>query len=530
MTSGPQQTSGIVAPHEHDVLSGRGNFVNYHAGNEHFRALVRKHKLEYVKCPKPQKGKFSRMIVDEIKARKPPGRFLKQDAQTKLWYDIGEKKALDKTRQALREGAPEIMKEMTGESGDDTDNEDNARSVQTDALNRGGFPGDMHSFMVNQGLSSPQMTRNSILTSPQLGSPGMMSPGMLLGQMSPDMGQFSSRTPSGRMMGRMVDPSALPGPPLNSFDSMQMTAQQQAAMMMNAQLGNNFSGNMGLPGMMSPQQMQLQNQMNAQQAAMSQMSQQLQQLKSSQSELAEMQMLQSKLQSMRNQNNMTSPQLNNQNNMYPGGNSGHFDPRPLDQMPPPPPVQNSTPRQRNSHSNNDFNQGQGQGSSVPHQQQKPNHVVEALTGGGSGGGGGATRRLPPSGMLKRENSLKMEKVFTGASPASTKKKYDGNGSSAHLSAMSLSIGDMNEEGNLSSVFDSSLRISTAADKHDAAPTKEKLKDRNTSWNQGENMDMSVATLGTGGNMSYATFNDKLQEESYGNLSFSKVFEDPEKNG
>ena len=110
-----QQDRDIITPHEHDVLSGRGNFVNYHAGNEHFRALVRKHKVAYVACPKPQKGKFSRMIVDEIKARNPPGRFLKQDNNTKLWQDIGEKKALDKTRQALREGAPEITKELTGE-------------------------------------------------------------------------------------------------------------------------------------------------------------------------------------------------------------------------------------------------------------------------------------------------------------------------------------------------------------------------------------------------------------------------------
>jgi hypothetical protein len=110
--------SGIVTPHDHDVLSGRGNFVNYHAGNEHFRALVRKHKVAYVACPKPQKGKFSKLIVDEIKARNPPGRFLKQDPKTKLWFDIGEKKALDKTRQALREGAPEIQKELTGGEGD----------------------------------------------------------------------------------------------------------------------------------------------------------------------------------------------------------------------------------------------------------------------------------------------------------------------------------------------------------------------------------------------------------------------------
>lgn len=59
------------------------------------------------------------MIVDEIRSLNPPGRFLKQDANTKLWYDIGEKKALDKTRQALREGAPDIMKEIGG----DTDEE-----------------------------------------------------------------------------------------------------------------------------------------------------------------------------------------------------------------------------------------------------------------------------------------------------------------------------------------------------------------------------------------------------------------------
>lgn len=75
--------------------------------------------MAYVACPKPQKGKFSKMIVDEIKSRNPPGRFLKQDASTKLWYDIGEKKALDKTRQALREGAPGIKREIEGDDDDD---------------------------------------------------------------------------------------------------------------------------------------------------------------------------------------------------------------------------------------------------------------------------------------------------------------------------------------------------------------------------------------------------------------------------
>mmetsp|Transcript_11341 Transcript_11341/g.24077 ORF Transcript_11341/g.24077 Transcript_11341/m.24077 type:complete len:493 (+) Transcript_11341:104-1582(+) len=106
-------------PHRHDVLSGRGNFVNYHEGNEYFRRLVREHKLDYVACPKQTKGKFSKLIVEAIRARDPPGRFLKQEKDTKLWYDIGEKKALDKTRQALREGAPEIV--SNGSTQDDGD-------------------------------------------------------------------------------------------------------------------------------------------------------------------------------------------------------------------------------------------------------------------------------------------------------------------------------------------------------------------------------------------------------------------------
>ncbi|KAL7536687.1 hypothetical protein ACHAXR_007335 [Thalassiosira sp. AJA248-18] len=117
-----EQLTGIAKPHAHDVLSGRGNFVNHHVGNEHFRKLVKQHKETYVACPKDKKAIYSKIIYDEIRAMTPPGRFLKQDSKTKLWSDIGKKKALYKTRQALREGAPEIRKVMetgagSGEAG-----------------------------------------------------------------------------------------------------------------------------------------------------------------------------------------------------------------------------------------------------------------------------------------------------------------------------------------------------------------------------------------------------------------------------
>lgn len=75
---------------------------------------------------KAQKPMYSILIYDEIRSMNPPGRFLKQDPNTKLWSDIGKKKALDKTRQALREGAPEMLKEMgdDGGAGGDDSNDD----------------------------------------------------------------------------------------------------------------------------------------------------------------------------------------------------------------------------------------------------------------------------------------------------------------------------------------------------------------------------------------------------------------------
>ncbi|KAL3800452.1 hypothetical protein HJC23_011689 [Cyclotella cryptica] len=112
----------ISMPHPHDVLSGRGNLANRHPGNEHFRALVKSYKKEYVACPKASKPMYSRLIYDQIHSMEPPGRFLKQDPTTKVWSCIGKKKAIDKIRQALREGAPELLKGLEAEGERDQEN------------------------------------------------------------------------------------------------------------------------------------------------------------------------------------------------------------------------------------------------------------------------------------------------------------------------------------------------------------------------------------------------------------------------
>jgi len=118
--------SAIENPRPQDVLSGRGNYINKHPGNEYFRSLVRQYKVTYVATHKNDKPLFSRIIFDSIRSLNPPGRFLRQDEKTKVWYDIGERKALDKTRQALREGAPELVQIL--KTGDDVARDSVAQS------------------------------------------------------------------------------------------------------------------------------------------------------------------------------------------------------------------------------------------------------------------------------------------------------------------------------------------------------------------------------------------------------------------
>ena len=65
------------------------------------------HRPDYVRAPKIQKPSVARVIVRAIRNGDPPGRFLKKDATTGKWFDIGDKKAAEKTSQALREKSDE---------------------------------------------------------------------------------------------------------------------------------------------------------------------------------------------------------------------------------------------------------------------------------------------------------------------------------------------------------------------------------------------------------------------------------------
>jgi len=85
--------------------------------------LVAANKQLYITLPKRQKMLLSRSIVNAVRSQNPPGRFLQKDGKTKLWFDVGDQRAQEKTSQALREGAPDIRKKVAAAKSSATNSE-----------------------------------------------------------------------------------------------------------------------------------------------------------------------------------------------------------------------------------------------------------------------------------------------------------------------------------------------------------------------------------------------------------------------
>lgn len=112
----------MITPSPHDVLLGRGGFTNNHEGNINFRKLVCEHKRRYLECSKADKPKVAREVVQIWRKFDPPGRFLQRmddkmgcgststdNANTAIWYDVGDKKAREKASQCLRERTRDVI-------------------------------------------------------------------------------------------------------------------------------------------------------------------------------------------------------------------------------------------------------------------------------------------------------------------------------------------------------------------------------------------------------------------------------------
>jgi hypothetical protein len=103
VTSKTKTTQSTTAVSSNDVLLGRGGATNQHEGNRKFRELVASHQAEYLKARKQDKIVIARRIVNII-VHERGGRFLQHDRIHDTYNAVTDKRATEKTSQALREG------------------------------------------------------------------------------------------------------------------------------------------------------------------------------------------------------------------------------------------------------------------------------------------------------------------------------------------------------------------------------------------------------------------------------------------
>jgi hypothetical protein len=119
-TDGTEELHGqeaMTSVTDSDVLCGRGGATFWHPGNQTYRRLVNLNKGLYITCLKTEKLKISRSIVAAIREQR--GRFLEKNKDG-MWYDIGDdKKAIEKTSQALREGQPKLRQKIVSSGNND---------------------------------------------------------------------------------------------------------------------------------------------------------------------------------------------------------------------------------------------------------------------------------------------------------------------------------------------------------------------------------------------------------------------------
>lgn len=113
----PRGIGPIKEPNDNDVLCGRGGCNSTHMGNGHFRELVCAHRHEYAGETKLERAHIAAAVVQDIRGKQPPGRFLKEDPDG-MWYDIGDTKAIKKAGQALREDADGTVPDLGTETPD----------------------------------------------------------------------------------------------------------------------------------------------------------------------------------------------------------------------------------------------------------------------------------------------------------------------------------------------------------------------------------------------------------------------------
>ena len=94
---------GEISPKQFDVICGTNKLSHAHVGNKRFRDIVEMIRERYQTAPsRDEKTRITCEIVSAIRSHRPGGRFLKINADTNKWDDVGDEYAREKVSHALR--------------------------------------------------------------------------------------------------------------------------------------------------------------------------------------------------------------------------------------------------------------------------------------------------------------------------------------------------------------------------------------------------------------------------------------------
>jgi hypothetical protein len=150
---------------EHDVLCGRGGRTNSHDGNKHFRSIVSENQSEYLASRKTDKMLIAKRIVSIIKGN--GGRFLKPNGDG--WIEVPDKRAQQKTSQALREGLDVRNKATRPKESTSTEPKPTIVTSHEKSMATPVLPGDVPSTMgIDYYYSYPGLVPGSFTSIPFL--------------------------------------------------------------------------------------------------------------------------------------------------------------------------------------------------------------------------------------------------------------------------------------------------------------------------------------------------------------------------
>ena len=146
-----------VIPHGNDILMGRGGKNNQHTGNEQLRNICRGQRESYRLSSKKGKSHISREIVAYVRSMDPPGRFLKKDALTGDWEDVGDDTAREKVSQVLRDAVSAIHSSPSSSSSSPSLST-TRRASSNDAVSSNAARASLRSELSTPPASAPPAT------------------------------------------------------------------------------------------------------------------------------------------------------------------------------------------------------------------------------------------------------------------------------------------------------------------------------------------------------------------------------------